>query len=170
MIMLTTSCNSEAAQPFPSAERFADPVARRLGSFLLFVITLLLPPVVYAQAQPEIKGAEPSRTSRIMDKEPKPFIRQESLADFSVNYELNAYCDDASQMMTLYTEMHRNIQDAFNENGVQIMTPAYGEDPAESKVVPKERWYTPPATLHRNVVDKTGSVEPQAERLSGKGT
>jgi len=79
-------------------------------------------------------------------KEPKPFIRQESLADFAVNYELNAYCDDASQMMKFYTEMHRNIQDVFNENDVQIMTPAYSEDPAEPKVVPKERWYTLPAS------------------------
>ena len=78
-------------------------------------------------------------------KEPKPFIRQKSLADFAVNYELNAYCDDALHMMKLYTEMHRNIQDVFNGNGVQIMTPAYREDPVEPKVVPKERWYTPPA-------------------------
>ena len=79
-------------------------------------------------------------------KEPKPFIRQKSLADFAVNYELNAYCGDAAQMMQLYTEMHRNIQDVFNENGVQIMSPAYEADPAEPKVVPKESWYTPPAT------------------------
>ena len=79
-------------------------------------------------------------------KEPKPFIRQKSLGDYAVNYELNAYCGDASQMVKLYTDMHRNIQDVFNENGVQIMSPAYQEDPAEPKVVPKERWYTPPAT------------------------
>ena len=79
-------------------------------------------------------------------KEPKPFIRQKSLADFAVNYELNAYCDDASQMMKLYPEMHCNIQDVFNENGVQIMTPAYRADTPEPKIVPKEMWYTPPAT------------------------
>ncbi len=79
-------------------------------------------------------------------KEPTPFIRQKSLADFAVNYELNAYCDDASRMMELHTEMCRNIQDVFNENGVQIMSPVYMGDPAEPKVVPKELWYTPPAT------------------------
>jgi len=78
-------------------------------------------------------------------KEPVPFIRHKSLGDYAVNYEINAYCGDASQMMKLYTEMHRNIQDVFNENGVQIMSPAYKEDPAEPKIVPKERWYTPPA-------------------------
>ena len=84
-------------------------------------------------------------------KEPRPFIRQKSLADFAVNYELNAYCGDAAQMMKLYTEMHRNIQDVFNENGVQIMSPAYKQDPAEPKVVPKELWYTPPATSPEQV-------------------
>ena len=79
-------------------------------------------------------------------KEPKPFVRQKLLGDFAVNYELNAYCSDASQMMKLYSEMHQNIQDVFNENGVQIMSPAYRGDPAEPKIVPKEQWYTPPAT------------------------
>ena len=79
-------------------------------------------------------------------KEPQPFIRQKSLGDYAVNYELNAYCDNASQMVGLYTKMHRNIQDVFNENGVQIMSPAYKADPDEPKVVPKEQWYTPPAT------------------------
>ena len=79
-------------------------------------------------------------------KEPQPFIRQKSLGDYAVNYELNAYCDNASQMVELYTKMHRNIQDVFNENGVQIMSPAYKADPDEPKVVPKEQWYTPPAT------------------------
>ena len=46
-------------------------------------------------------------------------------------------------MLKLYTEMHRNIQDVFNENGVQIMTPAYRDDTPEPKIVPKELWYTP---------------------------
>jgi len=78
-------------------------------------------------------------------KEPKPFIRQKSLGDYAVNYELNVYCDNASKMIEFYTEMHRNIQDIFNENGVQIMSPAYKEDPAEAKIVPKERWFTSPA-------------------------
>ena len=79
-------------------------------------------------------------------QEPGPFVRQKSLGDFAVNYELNAYCDDPSQMPKLCSEMHRNIQDVFNENGVQIMSPAYRGDPAEPKIVPKEQWYSPPAT------------------------
>ena len=70
---------------------------------------------------------------------------QTSLGDFAVNYELNVYCGDAHAMASLYTALHRNIQDVFNEYGVQIMTPAYETDPAIPKVVPKDQWYQPPA-------------------------
>jgi small-conductance mechanosensitive channel len=62
-----------------------------------------------------------------------------------VNYELNVYCDDAQAMTRLYTELHRQILDVFNEYGVQIMTPAYEADPAQPKVVPRDRWTPPPA-------------------------
>jgi hypothetical protein len=41
--------------------------------------------------------------------------------------------------------MHRNVVDAFNEHGVQIMTPAYEGDPELPKVVPPENWYAAPA-------------------------
>jgi hypothetical protein len=48
-------------------------------------------------------------------------------------------------MGRLYTAMHQNVLDIFNEHGVQIMTPAYEGDPAAPKVVPKEQWYLSPA-------------------------
>jgi len=78
-------------------------------------------------------------------KEPAPFVRHHSLGDFAVNYELNAYCDDAQAMMPLYTALHRQILDVFNEYGVQIMTPAYEGDPERPKLVPRERWFAAPA-------------------------
>jgi hypothetical protein len=37
---------------------------------------------------------------------------------------------DVPKIMQLYTALHRNILDVFNEYGVQIMTPAYERDPA----------------------------------------
>ena len=79
-------------------------------------------------------------------KEPAPFVLQKSLGDFAVTYELNAYCGDAHAMGRLYTAMHQNILDVFNEHGVQIMTPAYEGDPEKPKIVPKEQWYQAPAT------------------------
>lgn len=78
-------------------------------------------------------------------KEPEPFVLQSALADYAVNYELNVYCSDEKQSMTLYTELHRNIQDVFNEYEIQIMTPSYIADTPEPKIVPKDKWYTEPA-------------------------
>jgi small-conductance mechanosensitive channel len=77
---------------------------------------------------------------------PSPFILQKSLGDFCVMYELNVYCDQPHQSERLYTVLHQNILDVFNEHGVQIMTPAYVSDPAIPKVVAREDWYLPPAT------------------------
>jgi len=78
-------------------------------------------------------------------REPHPFVWQKSLGDFCVTYEINAYCSDPRNMFRLYTELHRNILDLFNEYGVQIMTPAYEGDPEQPKVVPREQWYAAPA-------------------------
>jgi small-conductance mechanosensitive channel len=79
-------------------------------------------------------------------KEPAPFVLQKALGDFAVTYEVNAYCDDPRNMDWLYTAMHQNILDVFNDHGVQIMTPAYKGDPEQPKVVPKDQWYLSPAT------------------------
>ena len=84
------------------------------------------------------------RTPGIME-EPRPFVQQQALGDFAVTYEINVYTDDAKAMHAIYTDLHRNILDVFNEHGVQIMTPAYEGDPEVPKVVPREQWYLAPA-------------------------
>ena len=78
-------------------------------------------------------------------KDPLPFVLQKGLGDFCVTYEINAYTNEPQAMARLYTDLHRNILDVFNEYHVQIMTPAYEGDPAEPKVVPKEQWFLSPA-------------------------
>jgi len=84
------------------------------------------------------------RTSGLL-KVPKPFVLQTALSDFYVSYELNAYTERPLEMVHIYSDLHRNIQDAFNEHGVQIMSPHYLGDPAQAKIVPKDRWFQPPA-------------------------
>jgi small-conductance mechanosensitive channel len=78
-------------------------------------------------------------------KEPPPFVLQSSLANFSVDYELNVYCSDVHAMQQLYSALHQSILDVFNEYGVQIMTPQYMADPPQAKVVPRDQWHMPPA-------------------------
>jgi len=78
-------------------------------------------------------------------REPAPFVLQKSLGDFCVVYEINVYCDVPAEMATLYSRLHQNILDVFNEYGVQIMTPAYEGDPEQAKLVPKAKWWSAPA-------------------------
>jgi len=80
-----------------------------------------------------------------LQKEPRPFVLQTLMGDFAVNYEINAYCTDADRMVAIKSDLHRNIQDVFNEHGVQIMSPAYESDPQTPKLVPPEDWYAAPA-------------------------
>ena len=74
-----------------------------------------------------------------------PFVLQRALADFAVTYELNVYCAEANRMLEVYSDLHRQILDVFNEYGVQIMTPAYMADPPEPKIVPPSQWHLAPA-------------------------
>jgi len=89
------------------------------------------------------------RTEGVL-KDPPPFVLQKQLGDFAVNYELNVYCNDPINIMKHYTTLHQNVLDVFNENNVQIMTPAYEGDPQEPKVVPKDQWFTPVAGTTNN--------------------
>jgi small-conductance mechanosensitive channel len=58
-------------------------------------------------------------------EEPKPFVLQTRLDDFYVHYELNAYTENPNAMARIYSDLHQNIQDKFNEGGVEIMSPHY---------------------------------------------
>ncbi len=84
------------------------------------------------------------RTSGLL-KNPKAFVLQQSLGDFAITYEINAYCKQPNKIPKIYSELHSHIVDVFNEYDVSIMTPAYEHDPEEPKQVPQNRWYTAPA-------------------------
>jgi small-conductance mechanosensitive channel len=63
--------------------------------------------------------------TRDIQSAPKPYVLQTSLDDYYVSYELNAYTHTPERMATIYSELHQNIQDWFNEAGVEIMSPGY---------------------------------------------
>jgi small-conductance mechanosensitive channel len=84
------------------------------------------------------------RTTGLL-REPPPFVLQQSLGDYAVTYQLNVFCDKPGEMFKLYTELHRNVLDVFNEYNVQIMTPSYIADPPQPKVVPRGLWFAQPA-------------------------
>jgi small-conductance mechanosensitive channel len=77
--------------------------------------------------------------------EPPPRVLQRSLSDYYVEYMLGARIAKPQTRLAVLDALHRNIQDVFNEYGVQIMSPHYVSDPAEKVWVPKEKWYEAPA-------------------------
>ncbi len=79
--------------------------------------------------------------------DPRPIVFQVALSDFYVEYKLvcQALPADPRPRALVVSALLEHIQDVFNENGVQIMSPHYLDDPEHAKVVPKGDWYAPPA-------------------------
>lgn len=86
------------------------------------------------------------RTDGILQT-PRPQVFQTGLSDFYPEYRLVAQAvpSEPRPRAELLSLLHANIQDVFNDYGVQIMSPHYLGDPAKEKWVPREHWYTTPA-------------------------
>lgn len=72
----------------------------------------------------ELLIAAAKSTENILNM-PKPFVLQTSLDDFYVSYQINAYTEKPSIMARTYSELHQNIQEQFNQAGIEIMSPHY---------------------------------------------
>jgi len=95
-----------------------------------------------------------SRTDAIRAT-PPPAVLQSALEDFYVRYTLLVAVDTPSRRARILDRLHANIQDAFNEAGVQIMSPNYEADPERPKMVPKDRWFSAPAEADAEIAKIT---------------
>lgn len=80
------------------------------------------------------------RTSGVL-RDPEPRVFQTSLSDWYPAYRLvcQAIPEDPTPRALILSQLHANIQDVFNEHGVQIMSPHYIADPQMPKIVlPKD--------------------------------
>lgn len=77
---------------------------------------------------------------------PAPRVFQTALSDFYPEYRLvcQAVPSEPRPRAEVLSALHENIQDVFNENGVQIMSPHYLGDPAEPKLVPPGQAHAEP--------------------------
>jgi len=66
-----------------------------------------------------------ARDTEGINAEPSPFVLQKSLDDFYITYEINVYTSLPNSQSATYSSLHQNIQDKFNEAGVEIMSPHY---------------------------------------------
>ncbi|MFM1991392.1 MAG: hypothetical protein RJA99_4349 [Pseudomonadota bacterium] len=100
------------------------------------------------------------RTPGVLDA-PPPRVFQTALSDFYPQYRLvcQAVPADPRPRAEVLSALHEAIQDVFNENGVQIMSPHYFDDPDTAKVVPPSAW-SPPLARRASVP----TPAPQAPR------
>jgi small-conductance mechanosensitive channel len=79
--------------------------------------------------------------------DPAPQVFQTALSDFYPEYRLvcQAVPSEPRPRARVLDNLHANIQDVFNEHGVQIMSPHYFGDPQSAKLVPRSAWFTAPA-------------------------
>ncbi|HEY9871785.1 MAG TPA: mechanosensitive ion channel family protein [Candidatus Obscuribacterales bacterium] len=105
---------------------------------------------------------EAARATENILEVPPPFVFQTSLNDFHISYEINAYTNKPEIMANTYAELHRNIQNKFNEAGVEIMSPGYSAlRDGNSTTVPSD--YLPP-TYEPPPFRVAGIASPAAQR------
>ena len=106
-----------------------------------------------------------SRTPGIRT-EPPPRVLQRELSDFYVQYHLLAHLEDGQNRAAVLSDLHAQIQDAFNEYGVQIMSPHFESQPKKPVVVPKSAWYAPPVSSPASGIDGREPAAKSEARVS----
>lgn len=90
---------------------------------------------------------EAARRTEGISPTPAPVVFQTALSDYYVEYRIVAHALPTQPWprAELLSRLHAHVQDIFNENGVQIMSPHYMADPEQAKLVAREAW-DPPLT------------------------
>ncbi|MBL8306853.1 MAG: mechanosensitive ion channel [Rubrivivax sp.] len=134
----------------PNAVVFSQPVRNfsRLvgdGQFILHTAVTIGYATPWRQVHAMLLEAA-ARTAGVA-QDPAPYVVQTALSDFYVEYRLVAQADRSAprRRAEAINRLLGHIQDVFNENGVQIMSPHYRSDPPAPQVVPPEQWFAAPA-------------------------
>lgn len=87
-----------------------------------------------------------AKRAKCVDLSQPPLVRQLSLMDWYIAYELQVRLLPGQSLAAARNELHSNIQDVFNEFNVQIMSPNFVMQPEGAVMVAKENWYPAPAS------------------------
>ncbi len=87
-----------------------------------------------------------AKRAKCVDLSQPPLVRQLSLMDWYIAYELQVRLLPGQSLAAARNELHSNIQDVFNEFNVQIMSPNFVMQPESAVMVAKENWYPAPAS------------------------
>jgi small-conductance mechanosensitive channel len=101
-----------------------------------------------------------AKNTKLTQHDPKPFVLQKSLDDNYVCYELNVYTKQPAKMQLIYSDLHRNILETFNEAKVEILSPMYIAS----------RDGNPSTVPLVNMPDTRNPIEKAIDKVSGKKT
>jgi small-conductance mechanosensitive channel len=101
-------------------------------------------------------------------RDPPPRVMQRELSDFYVQYLLLAHLEDGKNRAAVLSELHGQIQDAFNEFGTQIMSPHFESQPEKPIFVPKSAWYASPAAPSDSPAG-SGDYQQEAKKIVPSG-
>jgi small-conductance mechanosensitive channel len=122
------------AQPLQNFSRLAH------GGFVLHTAVT----IGYATPWRQVHAMllEAARRTPGVAQAPAPYVVQTALSDFYVEYRLCAQSNEHAPVRRAeaMSELHAKVQDVFNENGVQIMSPHYMADPPRAQVVEPAGW------------------------------
>jgi small-conductance mechanosensitive channel len=81
----------------------------------------------YDAAWPRVHEAllEAARRTPLVLSDPAPYILQKALNDYNVAYVLNAFVREANRSHFIQSDLHQNIQETFDEAGIEILSPMY---------------------------------------------
>ncbi len=60
-----------------------------------------------------------------IEAEPAPFVLQNSLDDFYITYQINAYTKHPNKQAQIYSELHKSLMDVFHEADIELLSPHY---------------------------------------------
>jgi len=71
--------------------------------------------------------------------DPKPFVFHKALDNKYVTYEINIHTHESQIMSKIYSDLHKNIQNVFNEEGLEMVTITYTAiRDGNKKVIPED--------------------------------
>lgn len=94
----------------------------------------------------------------MVESDPKPYVYQTSLDDYYVSYRINAFTKEPNKQAAIYSHLHENIQEQFNQAGVEIMSPHY------KSLRDGNATTIPPAYLPKDYVAPAFNTMPRKEK------
>jgi small-conductance mechanosensitive channel len=100
------------------------------------------------------------KTDRVLE-DPKPYVLQTGLGDYYPTYQINAHTKDPKRAASIYSNLFSNIQDEFNQAGIEILSPAYRVNRLDNKTSIPEEYRTKdyqPSPVHVRLETDSGKL------------